>query len=442
MTQSDAISRREAPRGSGASLAVAARALRRTSSRRLPSREVIARWLLPASGGKGEIRALDGIRAIAALSIVAFHTLLYLHIEYLPASKAMGNSWYYLAMGVQLFFTLSGFLLFRPYARALLTGAELPSWARFYQRRALRVLPVYWVILAVMLVTQWQVASRPLWANALTHIALIHDIFPSFNRDLNGPFWSLAVEVQFYLLLPVISAGVARVMGRSRSVARLVGALVGVVALAEAVRWADTLLMASLPSDALAQGGGAAARYVLALATMGMQGKNLEVFFVGALAATLYVYGSEQRRLSADLRRRIAWGLLAIGLAISAVAAPAWRLGSVMFTPGAQWGWDIISYPLVVGLSFSALMLGIVWSGPWVRAIFEAGPLRFIGHISYSVYLWHLPILHGTLAPFAAMPVWLRLVCVLFVSYLSYQCFERPFMRRRQRLAAADSVAS
>jgi len=397
-------------------------------------RERLLRWLAPPASDNGEIRSLDGVRAIAAISIVVFHTLLYLRIEYLPGSQAIGSIWYYLSMSVQLFFVLSGFLLFRPYARALLSGAELPSWARFYQRRALRILPVYWVTLAVMLVTQAQRAGKPLWANALTHFALIQDSFPRFNRDLDGPFWTLAVEVQFYLMLPVIAAGIARVVGGSRSAARLIGALLGVIALAEGIRWADTLLMATTPPNALAQGGGAAARLIVALATMGMQGKNLEVFFVGALAATCYVLGSEHERLARHTQRRVAWGLLGVGLAISIVAAPAWELSTVMFTTGAHWGWDIISYPLVVGVSFGALTLGIIWSGPRLRGVFETAPLRFIGHISYSIYLWHLPILQGTLAPFAPMPVWLRLVFVLIVSYLSYQLLEHPFLRRRQRL--------
>lgn len=395
----------------------------------------IRRWLLPAeSGGAGEIRTLDGVRAIAAISIVVFHTLLHQRIEYLPASQAIGNVWYYLSMGVQLFFVLSGFLLFRPYARAMLSGAELPSWARFYTRRALRILPVYWVALAVMLATQWPVAGQPLWLNALSHITLLHDNFPRFNRDLDGPFWTLAVEVQFYLLLPLIAAGIARVVGRTRSVVRLFGALLGVIALAELLRWLDTLLMASVTSQALAHGGWEAMRWIVVMATMGMQGKDLEVFFVGALCATLYVLGTEREALARRTQRRAAAGLLAVGLLLSSIAAPAWELGAVLFTPGAQWGFAIITYPLVVGLSFGALTLGAAWGGPLVRAIFAAPPLRFVGLISYSLYVWHLPILHGDLAIFAQMPLWLRLVCVLVVSYLSYQLLERPFLRRRQRL--------
>jgi len=400
-----------------------------------PMRARVIRWLLPAEGGgSGEIRALDGVRAIAALSIVAFHTLLFKHVEYTAVSRSIGAAWYYLAMGVQLFFVLSGFLLFRPYARALLSGAALPSWARFYQRRALRILPVYWVALAVMFATQWRVASKPLWLNALTHIALIHDDFPRFNRDLDGPFWTLAVEVQFYLLLPVVAAGIGWVMRRSRSSRRLLGALLGVIALAEALRWGATLLMASVTPDALAHGGAEAARYVVAMVTMGMQGKNLEVFFIGALCATLYVIGTEQGRMTPALQRRVATPLLLAGLLSSGFAAPAWQLGAVTFTPGATWGVDIITYPLVVGISFGALTLGAVWGGPLVHAIFEAPPLRFIGLISYSIYVWHLPILHGDLPFFSSLSTSKRLICVFIVAYLSYQFLERPFLRRRQRL--------
>jgi peptidoglycan/LPS O-acetylase OafA/YrhL len=400
-----------------------------------PTRERIVRWLLPAdSGGAGEIRALDGVRAIAALSIVVFHTLLHEHVEYQPASLAIGNIWYYLSMGVPLFFILSGFLLFRPYARAMLSGAALPSWKRFYQRRALRILPVYWVALVVMLVALWAVANRPLWLNALTHITLLHDDFPRFNRDLDGPFWTMAVEAQFYVTLPLVAAGIAWVVGRTRSATRLIGALLGVIALAEALRWLDALLMASLTPDALAHGGGEAARFILALATMGMQGKSLEVFYVGALCATLYVIATEREGLGWRLQRRAAWGLLAVGALISVVAAPHWKLGVVMFTPGARWGLGVITYPLVVGVSFGALALGIMWGGPITRAIFAWAPLRFIGLISYSLYIWHAPILSGDLAIFKPMPVWLRLICALLVAYLSYQFLERPFLRRRQRL--------
>ena len=93
--------------------------------------------LKPMENGPQEIRSLDGLRALAALSIVLFHVMLFLQLEYQPWSQAINHGWYYLSTGVHLFFVLSGFLLFLPYVRALLDGERLPSARRFYRRRAL-----------------------------------------------------------------------------------------------------------------------------------------------------------------------------------------------------------------------------------------------------------------------------------------------------------------
>src|SRR5262249_33769743 len=124
--------------------------------------------------------------------------------------------WYILGTGVQLFFTLSGFLLFRPYIAAMFNGKQLPSARRFYWKRALRILPAYWVALAILLYFSWPIAKDPQWLNALTHVLFIHDMFPRYNRDIDGPFWTLAVEAQFYLLMPWIAATVAWVIGHAR----------------------------------------------------------------------------------------------------------------------------------------------------------------------------------------------------------------------------------
>ncbi|HLY30785.1 MAG TPA: acyltransferase, partial [Ktedonobacterales bacterium] len=77
----------------------------------------VLRWLKPLNASSHEIRVLDGVRAVAALSIVVFHSLLSHKFEYTPLSHFLDNTWYYFSTGVQLFFVLSGFLLFMPYAR-------------------------------------------------------------------------------------------------------------------------------------------------------------------------------------------------------------------------------------------------------------------------------------------------------------------------------------
>ena len=121
-----------------------------------------------------------------------------------------------LAYGVILFFTLSGFLLYRPFAAAILRGDPLPSLRRYLLNRALRILPAYWVILffsAMVLgsVLFWD-SSGNLANGRLLDLGLIpraafflQDYFPSTLLLGIGPAWSLAVEVVFYCALPMLA---------------------------------------------------------------------------------------------------------------------------------------------------------------------------------------------------------------------------------------------
>jgi peptidoglycan/LPS O-acetylase OafA/YrhL len=409
------------------------------------------RILLPLDNGPAEIRALDGLRAIAALSIVLFHVLLFAQIEYQPWSQAVGNFWYVLATGVQLFFTLSGFLLFRPYALAMMTGKPLPSSTRFYKKRALRILPAYWVALAVLLAFNWPIAKDPAWLNALIHALFIHDIFPRYNRDLDGPFWTLAVEAQFYLLLPWIAAAVAWVISHARrgargperpqSATRVLAGLLSMIVVALAIRWAGIQLMGALPANAPNADSVSTALWWLGLLLIGVQGKYLEVFLVGAIAATLYTAIIELRGVQRERLRPIAIGLALLGLAVMVPCAIFWQSGTVLYQAGAQWGWDVLLYPLATGVGYSALLLGAVWGGPRLRTPFELPALRFTGHISYSIYIWHLPILHADIPFFQPFSLFARIIAIFVISYLSYQLIERPFLQRRRRIMPASPAS-
>ncbi|HEV8192643.1 MAG TPA: acyltransferase, partial [Ktedonobacterales bacterium] len=246
--------------------------------------------------------------------------------------------------------------------------------------------------------------------------------------DLEGPFWTLAVEAQFYLFLPLLAWGLSRVVGTSRSFARLVTGIVGLIALALTLQWVDSLVMSTLPNvDGVDRTPGG----VFVLATMGMQGKYLAVFAVGMLCAALYVVVIEQHRVSKDVVRRYGIAALVFALVMFAIAVPAWAKGAVMFDPGTFWDWDILGYPLISAAAFGGLMLAILFGKGRLRQVFEWGPLRFIGLISYSLYLWHLPVLHGLVPPFDGFALPLRLLCIPLVAYLSYQLIERPFLKRR-----------
>lgn len=396
-------------------------------------------WLKPLSNGPGEIRALDGVRALAALSIVVFHTFLLLRFEYLPFSHAIDNAWYYLSTGVQLFFVLSGFLLFLPYARAILTERPLPSAARFYQRRALRILPAYWVCLALVIWLNSGDYHTFLPWNIPSHILLIHDYFPRYNRAMDGPFWTLAVEWQFYLLLPLLAWGVSRLVGRSRSLLRLIGALIGLIVVALALHAFDLYLMGTLPTNGF-RADHTVTKYVIIL-TMGAQGKFIEVFAVGMICSALYVATVEGKRLAPRVTRGLAWALLLLAAGVVWFASLHTTFSDVLYSPGVHWGWQAVGYPLLVGVGYGALVLAVVWGNAVIRWPFSVYPLRFIGLISFSLYLWHLPILHGQLPDMATSPLWLRLVVILLVSYLSYQLVERTFLRWRVRRQPAPTAA-
>lgn len=394
--------------------------------------------LKPMDNGPKEIRALDGLRAVAALSIVGFHALLFLQFEYTPLSRAVNHGWYYLSTGVHLFFVLSGFLLFLPYVRALLDGERLPSARRFYLRRALRILPAYWVCLTIMVALKFFVRRVPFSpGDVAAHIVLLHDSFPQFNRDYNGPFWTMAVEAQFYLLLPLLALIVARICGGRRSPWRIATGIVSLIAGALLLRLVDTIIIESLPSNAAltdSPGG------IFVLATMGMQGKYLEVFAVGMLCALLYTLTIERHMISARRTRQM--GLIALvgAVACMALAIPQVDLAGLMVAPGAQWGVDVIDYPLLVGLGFGGLVLAILWGGQWLRRLFELAPIRTVGLFSYSLYLWHLPVIHGDLPFLARIPLAPALGGAFLVAYLSYQFVERPFLKRRHRQEASETV--
>ncbi len=385
----------------------------------------------PMDNGPQEIRALDGLRAVAALSIVIFHTLLFIQFEYTPLSIAVNHAWYYLSTGVDLFFVLSGFLLFLPYVRALLDSSPLPSARRFYRRRALRILPAYWVCLAILVALKLLVRHVPFSpGDVAAHIVLVNDSFPQFNRDYNGPFWTLAVEAQFYVLLPLMALLVARVCGRRRSPSRIAGGILVLIALALVLRLIDTLVIASLPaSQAITTSPGG----IFVMATFGMQGKYLEVFAVGMLCALLYVLSIERKMLTTRQIRLLGLAALAVTVGCMALAIPRVDLAGVMVVPGMQWGAQEIGYPLLVGLGFGGMVLAILWGGSWIRYPFEFAPMRTIGLISYSLYLWHLPIIHGDVPLFAHLPLIVVLAGVFLVAYLSYQFVERPFLKRRHR---------
>jgi peptidoglycan/LPS O-acetylase OafA/YrhL len=381
--------------------------------RTLPSR------LWPESGAVSPIPAVDGLRALAVLLVLLLHA--WVHIPWVQ--QALGGREYqdpvdYGRTGVQLFFVLSGFLLFQPYAKWLFGLQPRPSALLFYKRRALRVGPAYWVNLAALLLLQ--PLSLAALGSALAHVLFLSNVFFYSTIDrFNIVFWTMAVEVQFYVLLPAIAWLMHRVTRTLRPLTAIVVVVLG-LSLVSAVAATLEKRYGQLP-------------YVSSwLITRSGLPFWIGVFADGIVCGTLYVYLRQVARL--DSRQRLLLG----------------RWGDALFAGGLAFGLVTVFIPALhavpyknqlFGLIYGAMVFGVLFGRPLLRTPFESRLLRFIGLISYSLYLWHymvLVLIEPHLSGIADIPLrtaagfGLDVLFAVPLAYLSFQLTERPFFAARK----------
>ena len=161
---------------------------------------------------KNSIAVLDGVRAIACFTVIFYHINIitqdkHIHIWKLdmigPLAAAVAFAGW---CGVTLFFVLSGFLLFMPYARAILFDKAWPDWKRYYIRRIFRIWPGYFISLVLIILWFHRGYLQPVHRIDLVLFATFFmDSTAQTYQAINGPFWTLAVEWQFYMLLPLLA---------------------------------------------------------------------------------------------------------------------------------------------------------------------------------------------------------------------------------------------
>ncbi|MCW3040659.1 MAG: acyltransferase 3, partial [Solirubrobacterales bacterium] len=116
-----------------------------------------------APSGPSRLHALDGLRALAALSVVTYHAWLYTKPRVSSGAKRNTSDywWHELRLGLVLFFVLSGFLLFTPWVRSVLDGTRSPSTRSYAIKRAGRILPAYWLAIAASAALLWSFDETP-----------------------------------------------------------------------------------------------------------------------------------------------------------------------------------------------------------------------------------------------------------------------------------------
>ncbi len=316
------------------------------------------------------IPALDGLRAVAIAAVMLSHGFLMPGASSRP-SRAIGYIAGHLGgLGVALFFAISGYLI----TSLLLEDQNLQG---FYIRRAFRILPPAYVYLMVVAI------AEPLRRGELASAAFFYSNYWADRSWYTAHFWSLSMEEHFYLLWPVLLGclGVRRALIAA-------GALIAITAL-----WRPwSLAHIHLPYPALQR-----------------TDMRLDAFLFAAILAILM--RSPYRAL------------------LLRVLTAAWFriLGSLTLL--AAWTWALAgSAPATETLIESALLPAIVvsviyWPSSRVFRFLEAQPLRWMGRISYGLYLWQQLFLAPPANAF--LP---RVALTFVAAAASYYWLERPVL--------------
>ena len=351
-----------------------------------------------------------------------------------------------LAFGVTLFFTLSGFLLYRPFARSILQLRPLPSIGGYLRNRALRILPAYWVILLVASVVLETVLVRrgtglppgSLSGEGLLRAATFTQNYsPALLGSGIGPAWSLAVEAVFYLVLPLLALGALALgrRGRLRQWPRIAALLPPIL-----------LLVLGLSGKAAAArlipGGhnewGNTWHSVVELSFWG----QADLFAFGMALAVLYVAVEEGFFVLPRGHRVLAWGAALCGYVLVRALSPP--DGQLSYSPSNTM--MALVCALLLGLVVLQTAEGRVPT--LLLRVLETRPVIWIGLVSYSVFLWHGPIvrwlaghdlvLAGRLG-FGVNTLFLLALTLAF-SLITYRFVEEPALRLKARKRPSEPI--
>jgi peptidoglycan/LPS O-acetylase OafA/YrhL len=394
----------------------------------------------PSSGSR--LPGIEGLRALAASSIVLVHVWGFStpHGAALGSRQWIGDALSSLAVGVTLFFTLSGFLLYRPFAAAIARGVPHMPIRTYLRNRVLRIAPAYWVILAVTSLLLGAAAVRDatgsLGIGRLTNPIdllqagfLLQDYHPKTMVIGIGPAWSLAVEVAFYCALPLLVLAAARCARLAKDRRGRVLILLGPPLL---------LLLIGLSGKAVAAfvlPGNPVDGYQVNWHSVVERNfwAQADLFSFGMVVAVLHTQISDGRLV---LPAR--WRLAAVSLGILVFVPCAWTMHQAELSYRVQNTGEALG----VALLFAAVVLPDRSARRPTRVVrvLESRPLVAVGVVSYSLFLWHYPIItwleaHGlTVGGWAGLLVNLVVVAVVAggLSAVTYRFVERPALRRKR----------
>ena len=364
------------------------------------------------SPDKVPIDSLDGLRGMAALIVFLSHTSND-RIFLLPFLDCSGIG----KMGVYLFFILSAFLLTVPFLRLGDAVTNKMFLLNYALRRFFRIYPLYGAYLVVALASSillWRLFDlhRPVgipfflsWQDFVNHVLLMKG---------KGVTWSILVEFRYYLVLPLVAIMYSLIL--KKHVGASLGATFLMIAGCQLI-WPQS---ESLANDT-------------------RLGPYLSIFLLGSLLALLFHRWEESSLADNKMAALVIEGLgILAGLTLIFMipSVSSWVLGEDI--PFNYYHKEF----LLFGLLWSLVVFACVTGAGGIKKIFEAPALRFVGFVSFSVYLLHIVVIDlvKRLGVDNPMQGWLMLVLTLGLSYLSWRLIERPSSKVKLSLPAPSQA--
>ncbi|GAA3241381.1 acyltransferase family protein [Nonomuraea helvata] len=357
---------------------------------------------------KSRDAALDGIRAFAALGVWLLHVGSNTGVMYREGMYA----WMLARLGiaVPIFFLLSGLLLYRPWARAVIENTPRPKPLLYLWRRVLRVMPVYWLVVVPAL-WAW---SSPDWLGWVKWMLLLQNYFPG-EQAAEGLYqmWTLPIEMAFYVVLPVLAWLLHKWARRGGNPPVRLLAGIGVLPVISVV----TVIVTREFGQAQ-----------LAL----LLPYHLVFFACGMAMAVLSVWIGHSRVIDALTPQLLVLALLLYAVLSTALAGPR-----TLTLPTL---WESL---LRISLEAAVAMLlvapfALAPRGDSLRHRLVGNPVTaYLGRISYSFFLWHAPLITLQLKLTGAPPFGGDFPSVAVVSFLgtlllsvgSYHLIEVPALK-------------
>jgi peptidoglycan/LPS O-acetylase OafA/YrhL len=369
------------------------------------------------------IPELDGFRAIAITMVIFFHYGIYIGNSYVDV--VAGAGW----LGVPLFFIMSGFLISLPYIKKAYDQAPLPSTSNFYKKRILRIFPLYYFSLVLFVVINYIFQYRDITVDDIAkHIFFIDNFYPE-RLTINSVYWSLAVEIQFYILFPVIGF-VLYYFSSKQKIVKAICTIAAVILASIGYRIYVCMSMDITDHDLYM-------KYIYCNTFA-----NFESFGYGILAAFLFVLQKKGNPLNKHVQL-----VLFIFMVVCVYFVMYYSFNNGVNHLSKHPFVPVVFYSLLNILMTSMIILVLSTSNNFINKVLSLKPLVVISTLSYSLYIWHLPILYSikfivekhelkfnnsTLTHICV--VTLSLFLSVLLSMLTYNYIEKYFIEKNKTI--------